>query len=78
MVESSSAAPSCAIGNEGPFGPNWSPKFSRVAKALWPRKTAAELAYRTGVTERAAKRWLSGDRKPSADAVAAIVNEMLE
>jgi hypothetical protein len=52
-------------------------KFSAVARALWPRKTAAHLAAASNVTERAAKRWLAGTRKPPAAAVLAIVNEML-
>jgi hypothetical protein len=51
-------------------------KFGRVARALWPHKTAAELAARAGVTQRAAEFWLAG-REPSARAVAVILNEML-
>lgn len=35
-------------------------ELMRVARSLWPRKTAAELAYRTGVSERAAEFWLAG------------------
>jgi hypothetical protein len=71
-----------AIDNEGTLVPRCSPKSSRkfgvVARALWPRKTAAELAFRTRTTERAAKYWLSGDRKPSAVAIAAVVAELLD
>lgn len=35
-------------------------EFMRLARVLWPRKTAAELAFRTGATERAAEFWLAG------------------
>lgn len=70
-----------AIDNEGTIVPRrerqFTRKFGSVAKALWPRKTAAELAYRARVTERAAKYWISGDREPSAAAIAAVVAEML-
>lgn len=80
MRESLSLAQQRASVERGPIGPSWSPKFRKfgpVARLLWPRKTAAELAFRAHVTERAAKRWLAGTRKPSAIAVQAIVNEML-
>ncbi len=50
--------------------------FAIAARALWPRKTAAELAYRARVSERAAKFWLSGERDPSFDALMAILNEI--
>lgn len=68
------------IGLQGTKIPTRSPKigkFGKVARALWPHKTAAELAFRAQVTERAAKYWLSGDREPSASAIAAVVAEML-
>jgi len=45
---------------------------------LWPRKTAAHLAARADAGERAAKYWISGERRPSAKAVAAVVDEMLD
>lgn len=50
---------------EAPFGDGRSElrlsyEFMRLARVLWPRKTAAELAYRTGVSERAAEFWLAG------------------
>lgn len=50
--------------------------FAIAARALWPRKTAAELAFRSHVTERAAKFWLSGKREPSHDALMAMLEEM--
>jgi hypothetical protein len=53
-------------------------KFGRVAKALWPTKTAAHLAAAARVSERCAEYWIAGKREPSALAVQAIVNEMLE
>jgi hypothetical protein len=62
---------------EGTVGNKDSPsRFSVAARALWPRKTAAELAFRAKVTERAAKFWLSGHRDPSLDAIMVIVNEI--
>lgn len=48
--------------------------FAIAARALWPRKTAAELAYRANVSERAAKFWLSGERDPSLDALMVILD----
>ena len=52
-------------------------KFAQVARVLWPRKTSAELAFRAGVSERAAKYWLSGQREPSAAAFKAVFDEMM-
>ncbi len=69
-----------ATGEQGTIVPRCSPKgrkFGQVARVLWPRKTAAELAWRARVTERAAKYWISGQREPSAAAIAAIIAEML-
>jgi transcriptional regulator with XRE-family HTH domain len=51
-------------------------KFGIAARALWPRKTAAELAFRADVSERAAKFWLSGERSPSHEALMAILDEI--
>lgn len=51
-------------------------KFGRVARALWPHKTAAELAARCGVAHRTAEFWLAG-REPSARALAVIINEII-
>lgn len=53
-------------------------KFGLVARALWPKKTAAELAARSGVTQRAAEFWIAGHREPSARAIAAVIAEMLK
>lgn len=52
-------------------------KFALVARVLWPKKTSAELAFRAGVTERAAKYWLAGKREPSAAAFKAVFDEMM-
>lgn len=41
----------------------------RVARSLWPRKTAHELAERTGVTLRQAERWLTGNYGISSEAL---------
>lgn len=48
--------------------------FGRAAKAVWPAKTAAEVAARCGVTVRAAEHWLAGTRQPSARAAAALIS----
>lgn len=72
-----------ATANQGTPGNNCSlesSKFSTVARALWPRKTAAHLAVRAGVSERAAKYWLKGvrrgGRKPSTAALLAVLLEI--
>jgi hypothetical protein len=44
-----------------------------VARSVWPRKTAIELATLTGASVRTAERWLAGDRALSADALAALI-----
>jgi hypothetical protein len=50
--------------------------FGRVCKALWPFKTAEELAARVGCSVRAAAYEISGEREPGARSVAVIVNEI--
>lgn len=40
-----------------------------LARRLWPSKTAAHLAGRTGVSKRAAELWLEGRTEPGADAL---------
>ena len=52
-------------------------RFSAVAKVLWPRKTAAQLAYIAKTNERTAKRWLSGEYEPPLSVVLAVIHEML-
>ena len=50
--------------------------FGRVCKALWPFKTAEELASRVGCAVRTAAYEISGEREPSARSVAVIVVEI--
>jgi hypothetical protein len=52
------------------------PRFAVAVRALWPHKTAAELAFRAKVSERAAKFWLSGDRDPSFDVLMVVLEEI--
>lgn len=52
------------------------PAFGRVCKALWPHKTAEELAARTGRSIRAAAYEISGEREPNALSIAVIVHEI--
>lgn len=52
-------------------------EFGAVAKALWPNKTAAHVAALAGVTERAAKHWISDRREPSPEIIAVVVDRML-
>lgn len=40
-----------------------------VARRLWPSKTAANIASRADISERAAKLWLEGRTEPGADAL---------
>lgn len=47
-----------------------------VARAMWPRKTAAHWAARAGVKERMAKYWLSGQHEVSDSGKLAIIREL--
>lgn len=47
-----------------------------IARLLWPKKTAANVAALIGCSERAAEMYLAGDRDWSGDAIAAIVAEI--
>ncbi len=51
-----------------------SPIFGRVCKAIWPTKTAEQLAAAVGCGVRAAAYEISGEREPSARSVAVVVN----
>lgn len=53
-----------------------SPIFGKVCKAIWPHKTAEQLAAKVGCSVRAAAYEISGERDPSARSVAAIVVEI--
>ena len=50
--------------------------FGRVARAIWPQKTAFILAELADVSDRAAKDWLSGKVAPPAVVVAAMFVEV--
>jgi len=52
------------------------PIFGRVCKAIWPYKTAEELAALVGCAVRTAAYEISGEREPSARSIAVIVVEM--
>jgi hypothetical protein len=49
-----------------------------VAKLLWPKSTAAQIATLVGCSVRNAEMYLSGQQKWSGDALAAIVAEILK
>jgi hypothetical protein len=51
-------------------------KFGKVAKVIWPHKTAACLAAIAGKDERTAARWLAGEFEPPAIIIAAIIVEI--
>lgn len=51
------------------------PNFPIVAKALWPFKTAAQLAAIAGSDERTAWRWLSGEHDPPTSIVIAVMQK---
>lgn len=38
--------------------------FPRIAKVLWPDKTAATLASLVGASSRTAERWVTGEIEP--------------
>lgn len=50
--------------------------FGRVAKLLWPLKTAAHLASIADTNERTAARWLSGEFEPPVIIVMATMQEI--
>lgn len=50
--------------------------FGKVCKALWPFKTAEELATRVGCSPRAASYEISGERHPSAQSLLAVMREI--
>jgi hypothetical protein len=53
-------------------------KFGTVVQALWPIKPAYRLAEKIGCTERAARLYIDGERKPSAKALAAVISEIID
>lgn len=46
---------------------------SAAARRIWPKKTSAELAVRTGASIRAAERWLAGEREMGGEALIALL-----
>lgn len=53
-----------------------SPKFGIAWKALYPFKSAEELAARVGCSVRAAAYEISGERHPCAQSIQALINEV--
>lgn len=53
-------------------------KFGRVAKLIWPFKTAQVLADLGKTTVRTAERWLSGEHEPPASIVAILLVEIIK
>jgi hypothetical protein len=51
-------------------------KLPRIARAIWPKKTAANWAAAAGVKERMAKYWLAQSHPVSADGKLAIMREI--
>lgn len=54
-----------------------SPIFGRVCKAIWPFKTAEQLAAQVGCSVRAAAYEISGEREPSVHSLQAVINAMI-
>lgn len=52
--------------------------FGKAWKAIFPVKASEELAARTGCAVRTAAYEISGERDPSAQSIAAIVNELVK
>jgi hypothetical protein len=48
-------------------------EIMRAARSLWPQKTAAELAFRTNVSQRTAENWLSLSTGISGPALSALI-----
>lgn len=55
-----------------------SPIFGRVCKAIWPHKTAEELAAKVGCAVRTAAYEISGEREPSARSLLVVMQKMVE
>jgi hypothetical protein len=56
---------------------NFGSVIGDVARMLWPKRTAAEIAVAAGCSVRNAEFYLAGEQKWSGDAIAAIVAEIL-
>lgn len=66
-----SAAPKSCGNDRRRFRP--ARAIARVARKLWPAKTAAHLAASSGASQRSAENWLSGCADPSGDNLAALL-----
>lgn len=52
--------------------------FGRVAKILWPFKTAAHVATIASTNERTAARWMSGEFEPPYVVIEAVMHEIFK
>jgi hypothetical protein len=50
--------------------------FGKVARIIWPERTAERLAEIANTNERTAWRWLSGEYEPPAVVIAAVIVEI--
>jgi len=53
------------------------PVFGRVCKAIWPIKTAENLAGEVGCSVRAAAYEISGERHPSAQSILVVIQAIV-
>jgi hypothetical protein len=53
-------------------------QFGTIVRALWPNKTALNLAQRIGSSERGAQYLIDGERKVTARAIAVIIAEIVD
>jgi hypothetical protein len=51
--------------------------FRDLAQMAWPEKTEANLAYITQSDPRTCRRWLANDTEPPAEALAAVLAEIM-
>lgn len=69
------AATSCreisSLDDRGNILPDWS--FERLARQIWPRKTAAHLHHILGSAERTCRAWASGSAMLPARALVALL-----
>lgn len=51
--------------------------FAELARMAWPQKTEANLSFVTGYDARTCRRWLADDTEPPAEALAAVLAEIM-
>ena len=51
--------------------------FRDLARMAWPIKTEANLAFITGYEPRTCRRWLADHTEPPAEALAAVLSEII-